>query len=133
MAESEEKLKSLLMKVKVESEKVGLKFNIQKTKIMASGPITSWQIDGETVETVSDFIFLDSKITADVDCSHEIKRRLLLGRKVMTNLDSIFKSTNGILHRARTNNFTICMEIQKTSNSQSDLEKEEWNGRNQLT
>ena len=79
------------------------------------------------------FIFLDSKITADVDCSHEIKRRLLLGRKVMTNLDSIFKSTNGILHRARTNNFTICMEIQKTSNSQSDLEKEEWNGRNQLT
>ena len=92
MAESEEELKSLLMKVKVESEKVGLKLNIQKTKIMASGPITSWEIDGETVETVSDFIFLDSKITADGDCSHEIKRCLLLGRKVMTNLDSIFKS-----------------------------------------
>ena len=88
MAESEEELKSLLMKVKVESEKVGLKFNIQKTKIMASGPITSWQIDGDTVETVSDFIFLGSKITSDGDCSHEIKRRLLLGRKVMTNLDS---------------------------------------------
>ena len=85
-------LKSLLMKVKVESEKVGLKLNIQKMKIMASGPITSWQIDGETVETVSDFIFLSSKITADGDCSHEIKRRLLLVRKVMTNLDSIFKS-----------------------------------------
>ena len=92
MAESEEELKSLLMKVKVESEKVGLKLNIQKTKIMASGPITSWQIDGETVETVADFIFLGSKITADGDCSHEIKRCLLLGRKVMTNLDSIFKS-----------------------------------------
>ena len=91
MAESEEKLKSLLMKVKVESEKVGLKLNIQKTKIMASGPITSWEIDGETVETVSDFIFLGSKITADGDCSHEIKRRLLLGRKVMTNLDNILK------------------------------------------
>ena len=90
MAESEEELKSLLMKVK-ESEKVGLKLNIQKTKIMASGPITSWEIDGETVETVSDFIFLGSKMTADVDCSHEIKRRLLLGRKVMTNLDSILK------------------------------------------
>jgi len=92
MAESEEKLKSLLMKVKEESEKVGLKLNIQKTKIMASGSITSWQIDGETVGTVSDFIFLGSKITADGDCSHEIKRCLLLGRKVMTNLDSIFKS-----------------------------------------
>ena len=92
MAESEEELKSLLMKVKVESEKVGLKLNIQKTKITASGPITSWQIDGETVETVSDFIFLGSKITADGECSHEIKRHLLLGRKVMTNLDSIFKS-----------------------------------------
>ncbi|KAB0353139.1 hypothetical protein FD755_024143 [Muntiacus reevesi] len=90
--QSEEELKSLLMKVKEESEKVGLKLNIQKTKIMASGPITSWQIDGETVETVADFIFLDSKITADGDCSHEIKRRLLLGRKVMTNLDSILKS-----------------------------------------
>ena len=87
MAESEEELKSLLMKVKVESEKVGLKLNIQKTKIMASGPITSWEIDGETVETVSDFIFLGSKIS-----SHEIKKRILLGRKVMTNLDSIFKS-----------------------------------------
>ena len=85
-------LKSLLMKVKEESEKVGLKLNIQKTKIMASGPITSWEIDGETVETLSDFIFLGSKITADGDCSHEIKRRLLLGRKVMTNLDSMFKS-----------------------------------------
>src|SRR5574337_636832 len=92
MAESEEELKRLLMKVKVESEKVGLKLNIQKTKIMASGPITSWEIDGETVETVSDFIFLGSKITADGDCSHEIKTRLLLGRKVMTNLDSILKS-----------------------------------------
>ena len=91
MAESEEELKSLLMKVKEESEKVGLKLNIQKTKIMASGPITSWQIDGETVETVSDYILGGSKITADDDCSHEIKRRLLLGRKVMTNLDSIFK------------------------------------------
>ena len=91
MAESEE-LKSLLMKVKVESEKVGLKLNIQKTKIMASGPITSWEIDGETVEIVSDFIFLGSQITADGDCSHEIKRRLLLGSKVMTNLDSILKS-----------------------------------------
>ena len=86
MAESEEELKSFLMKVKVESEKVGLKINIQKTKIMASGPITSWQIDGETMETVTDFIFLGSKITADGDCSHKIKRRLLLGRKVMTNL-----------------------------------------------
>ena len=85
----EEELKSLLMKVKEESEKVGLKLNNQKTKIMASGPITSWEIDGETVETVSDLIFLDSKVTADGDCSHEIKRRLLLGRKVMTNLDSI--------------------------------------------
>ena len=92
MAESEEELKSLLMKVKEESEKVGLKLNIHKTKIMASGPITSWQTDGETVETVSDFIFLGSKITADGDCSHEIKRHLLLGRKVMTNPDSILKS-----------------------------------------
>ena len=91
-AESEEELKSLLMKVKEESEKVGLKLNIQKTKIMASGPIPSWEIDGETVETMSDFIFWDSKITADGDCSHEIKRHLLLGRKVMTSLDSIFKS-----------------------------------------
>ena len=92
MAESEEELKSLLMKVKEERENVGLKLNIQKTKIMASGPITSWEIDGETVETVSDFIFWGSKITADGDCSHDIKRCLLLGRKVMTNLDSIFKS-----------------------------------------
>ena len=92
MAESEEELKSLLMKVKVESEKVGLKLNIQKTKITASGPITSWEIDGETVETVSDFVLGGSKITADGDCSHEIKRGLLLGRKVMTNLDSILKS-----------------------------------------
>ena len=92
MAESEEELKVLLMKVKEESEKVGLKLNIQKTKIMASGPITSWEIDGETVETVSDLIFLGSKITADGDCSHQIKRCLLVGRKVMTNLDSILKS-----------------------------------------
>ena len=92
MAESEEELKSLLMKVREESEKVGIKLNIQKTKIMASSPITSWEIDGETVETVSDFIFGGSKITADGDCSHEIKRHLLLGRKVLTNLDSIFKS-----------------------------------------
>ena len=92
MAESEEELKSLLMKVKEENEKVGLKLNIQKTKIMACGPITSWQIDGETMETVADFIFLGSKITADGDCSHEIKRRLLLGRKVITNLDSILRA-----------------------------------------
>ena len=92
MAESEEEIKSLLMKVKEESEKVSLKLNIQKMKIMASGPITSWEIDGETVETMSDFIFLGSRITAEDDCSHEIKRRLLLGRKVMTNLESIFKS-----------------------------------------
>ena len=92
IAESKEELKSLLMKVKEESEKVGLKLNIKKTKIMTSGPITSWQIDGETVETVADFIFLGSKITADGDCNHEIKRHLLLGRKVMTNLDSILKS-----------------------------------------
>ena len=92
MAESEEELKSLLMKVKKEKEKAGLKLNIQKTKIMASGPFTSWQIDGEKVETVTDFIFLGSKITADGDCSHEIKRHLLLGRKAMTNLDSILKS-----------------------------------------
>ena len=92
MVDSEEELKSLLMKVKEESEKVGLKLNIQKTKIMISGPITSWQIDGETMETVRNLIFLGSKITADGDCSHEIKRRLVLGRKVMTNLDSILKS-----------------------------------------
>ena len=92
MEESEEELKGLLMKVKEESEKVGLKLNIQKTKIMVSGPITSWQIDGETVETVADFIFLGSKITADGDCNHEIKRHLLLGRKAMTHLDSMLKS-----------------------------------------
>ena len=94
MAESAEELKSLLMKVKEESGKVGLKLNIQKTKIVASGPITSWEIDGETMETVADFIYLGSKVTADGDCSHEIKRLLLLGRKVMTNLDSILKSRN---------------------------------------
>ena len=94
MAESEEELKTLLMKVKEESEKVGLKLNIQKTKIMASGPITSWQIDGEIMETVTDFILGGFKITADGDCSHEIKRHLLLGRKAMTNLDSILKSRN---------------------------------------
>ena len=99
MPESEEELESLLMIVKEESEKVGLKLNIQKTKIMASGPTTSWQIHGETVETVSDFIFLGSKITGDGDCSHEIKRRLLLGRKVVTNLDSILKSTDITLPR----------------------------------
>ena len=92
MTESEEELRSLLMKVKEESEKVGLKLNTQKTKIMESGPITSWEIDGERVEAVSDFIFLDSKVTADGDCSHEIKRCLLLGKKVMTNLDSTLKS-----------------------------------------
>ena len=97
-AKSEE-LKSLLMKVKEESEKFGLKLNIQKTKIMASGPITSWEIDGETVETISDFIFLGSKITADGDCSHEIKRHLLLGRKVMTNLDSILKSRDYFVNK----------------------------------
>ena len=100
MAESEEELKSLLMKVKEESEKVGLKLNIQKTKIMASGPITSWQIDGETVKTVSDFVFLGSKITVDGNCSHETKRHLLLGRKVMTNLDSILKSRDIIANKS---------------------------------
>ena len=103
MAESKEELKSLLMKVKEESEKVGLRLNIQKMKIMASGPITSWEIDGETVETVSDFIFLGSKITADGDCSHEIKRHLLLGRKVITNLHSIFKSRDIALPK------TVCL------------------------
>ena len=101
MAESEEELKSLFMKVKEESKKVGLKINIQKMKITASGPITSWEIDGETVETVSDFIFRGSKITADDDCSHEIKRRLLLGREAMTNLDSILKSRDIALLRQR--------------------------------
>ena len=116
MAESEEELKSLLMKVKEEREKVGLKLNIQKTKIMASGPITSWEIDGETVETVSDFIFGGgSKITADGDCSHEIKRRLLLGRKVMTNLDSIFKSRDINLptkvHLVKSMVFPVVMDV----------------------
>ena len=113
MAEREEELKSLLMKVKEESEKVGLKLNIQKTKIMASGPITSWQIDGETMETVTDFIFLDSKMTVDGDCSHEIKRPLLLGSKVMTKLDSILKSRDITLptevHRAKTLVFPVVM------------------------
>ena len=102
MAESKEELKSLLMKVKEESEEVGLKLNIQKTEIMASDPITSWQIDGETMETVTDFIFLCSKITADGDCSHEIKRHLLLGRKVMTNLDSVLKSSDIICQQRST-------------------------------
>jgi len=113
MAESKEELKSLLMKVKEESEKAGLKLNIQKTKIMASGPITSWQIDGETMETVTDFILGGSKITADGDCSHEIKRHLLLGRKVMTNLDSIFKSRDITLptkvHLVKTMVFPVVM------------------------
>ena len=116
MAESEEELKSLLMKVKEESEKVGLKLNIQKMKIMASGPIPSWEVDGETVETVSDFIFLVSKITADGDGSHEIKRRLLLGRKVMTNLDSIFNSRDITLstkvHLVKAMVFPVlCMDV----------------------
>ena len=113
MAESEEELKSLLMKVKEESEKVGLKLSIQKTKIMASGPIISWQIDGETMETMTGFIFLGSKITADGDCSHEIKRRLLLGRKIMTNLDSILKSRDITLptkvHLAKAMVFPVVM------------------------
>ena len=113
MAESEEELKTLLMKVKEESDKAGLNLNIQKTKIMASGPITSWQIDGETVEAVTDFIFLGSKITADGDCSHKIKRHLLLGRKVMTNLDSILKSRDITLptkvHLAKTMVFPVVM------------------------
>ena len=111
-AESKEELKSLLMKVKEESEKAGLKLNIQKIKIMASGPITSWQIDGETVETVADFIFLGSKIIADSDCSHEIKRRLLLVRKVMTNLDSILKSRDITLPSSQSYDFPsghVCM------------------------
>ena len=113
MAENEEELKSFSMKVKVESEKVGLKLNIQKTKIVASSPIISWEIDGETVETLSDFIFLVSKITADGDCSHEIKRRLLLGRKVMTNLGSILKSRDITLptkvHLVKAMNFPVVM------------------------
>ena len=115
MAESEEELKSLLMKVKEESEKVGLKLNIQKTKIMASGPITSWEIDGETVETVSDFIFWDSKITADGDCSHEMNRCLFLGRKVMTNLDSLLKSKDITLpkkvHLVKATAFPVVMNV----------------------
>ena len=112
MAESEEELKSLLMKVEEESEKVGLKLNIQKTKIMASSPITSWEIDEETVETVSDFILGGSKITADSDCSHEIKRRLLLGRKVMTNLDSIFKSRDiNLPTKVRFSIALSCMDV----------------------
>ena len=115
MAESEEELKSLLMKVKEESEKVGLKLNIQKTKIMASGPITSWQIDGETMETVKDFILGGSKITADGDCSHEIKRCLLLGRKAMTNLDSLLKSKDITLstkvHLVKAVVFPIVMDM----------------------
>ena len=116
MAESEEELKSLLMKVKEESEKVSLKLNIQKTKIMASGPITSWEINGETVETVSDFIFLGSKLTTDGECSHEIKRRLLLGRKAMTKLDSILKSRNITLptkvHLVKAMVFPVlCMDV----------------------
>ena len=114
MAESEEELKSLLMKVKEESEKVGLKLDIQRTKIMASGPIISWQIDGETVETVTDFIFWGSEITADGDCSHEIKRHLLLGRKVMTNLDSILKDRDITLttnvHLVKAMVFTTCTD-----------------------
>ena len=113
MAESEEELKSLLMKVKEKSEKVGLKLNIQKMKILASGPFTSWQIDGETMETVRDFLFLGSKITADGDCSHEIKRHLLLGRKAMTNLDSILKSRDITLptkvHLIKAMIFTVVM------------------------
>ena len=115
MAEGEEELKSLLMKVKVESEKVGLKLNIEKTKIMASGPITSWEIDEETVETVSDFILGGFKITADGNCSHEIRRRLLLGRKVMTNLDSIFKSRDITLpskvHLVKATVFPVVMYV----------------------
>ena len=109
MAESEEELKSLLMKLKEESEKAGLKLNIQKTKIMASGPITSWQIDGETMETLIDFIFLGSKITADGDCSYEIKRHLLLGRKAMPNLDSILKSRDITLHLVKAMVFLVVM------------------------
>ena len=113
MSENEEELKSLLMKVKEESEKVGLKLNIQKTKIMTSGPITSWQIEGDTVETVIDLIFWSSKITADGDCSHEIKKHLLIGRKVMTNLDSILKSRNITLptkvHLVKTRVFPVVM------------------------
>ena len=113
MAESEKELKSLLMKVKVESEKVGLKLNIQKTKIMASDPIISWEIDGETLETVSDFNFLGSKITADRDCSHEIKRCLFLGRKAMTNLDSILKRRNITLPTKICQEYKSCMLLRQ--------------------
>ena len=124
MAESEEELKSLLMKVKVESEKVGLELNIQKVKIMASGPITSWEIDRETVETVSDFILGDSKITTDGDCSHEIKRCLLLGRKVMTNLDNIFKSRNFTLptkvHLVKAMVFPVVKQMSRQESRSSD-------------
>ena len=114
MAESEEELKSLLMKVKEESEKAGLKLNVQKTNIMASSPITSWQIEGETMETERDFIFLGSKITVDVDCSHEIKRSLLLGRKAMTNINSVLKSrdiTLPTVHLVKTVVFPVCMDV----------------------
>ena len=124
MAESEEELKSLLMKVKEESEKVGLKLNIQKTKIMASGPITSYQIDGETVEIVADFTLLGSKITADGDCSHEIKRRLLLGRKVRTNLDSIFKSRDITLLTKVCIAMVLCMDVRP--GPQRRLGPKEW-------
>ena len=123
MAESEEELKSLLMKVKVEGEKVGLKLNIQKTKIMASGPITSWKIDGETMETVTDFIFLGSRLTGDGDCSHEIKRRLFLGRKAMTNLDSIIKSRDITLptkvHLVKAMAFPVVMDGCKLDHKES--------------
>ena len=129
MAENEEELKSLLMKVKEESEKVGLKLNIQKTKIVASGPITPWEIDEETVETVSDFIFWGSKITADGDCNHEIKRRLLLGRKVMSNLESIFKSRDiTLLTKVHLVKAIYCHPAYLTS-MQSTSEKR-WTGRN---
>ena len=127
MAESDEELKSHLMKVKEESEKVGLKLNIQKTKIIASGPITSWEIDGETMETVSDFIFLGSKITADGDCSHEIKRRLLLGRQVMTNLDSILKSRDITLPaKVRLVKAMVCPVVMYGSESWTVKKAERW-------
>ena len=110
MAESEEELKSLLMKVKEDSGKTGLKLNIQKTKIMASGPITSWEIDGETMETVADFIFLGSKITANGDCCHEIKRHLFLGRKAMTNLDGVLKSRHHFAHKGPSSQSYVCFQ-----------------------